>query len=152
MVTTEIARSDIPRNEIASTELQSIATPQVNWKKKQELSIYTQSLMIAGVLPEHSTSQTSVVEPLIWKFKKVAALSRQREIEWLSSNADKLQAYWGNWIALEGDKIVAWGLDEIEVEMQAKIKGVKAPLLFRMPAETDKPFIGRSLDGCSNIR
>jgi hypothetical protein len=146
--------AELTRSEIANAELQTVATPQVNWKKKRSVQFKSaQSLTMSGALPKHSiVGQTCVVEPLIWQLKKAAAPSRQREIEWLSSNTDKLHAYRGNWIALEGDEIVAWGSDEIEVEMQAKTKGVKAPLLFRIPAETDKPFIGRSLHGCSSIR
>jgi len=93
-----------------------------------------------------------IAEPLTWEVKRPTAPSRQREIEWLSSNTDTLYDYQGNWIAVEGDKIVAWGSDEVDVEMQAKTKGVKVPLLFRVPAETDKPFIGHSPHDCSSIR
>lgn len=99
-----------------------------------------------------ATGLASVAEPLTWEVKRPVAPSRQREIEWLSINIEKLHVYQGNWIALEGDKIVAWGLDEIDVETQAKMKGVKAPLLFRVPAKTDKPFIGHRLHDCSSIR
>lgn len=98
-----------------------------------------------------ATGLMPIAELSAWEVNRPVAPSRQREIEWLSSNTDMLYAYQGNWIAIEGDKIVAWGSDEVEVEMQAKTKGVKIPLLFRVPAETDKPFIGYNPHDCSSI-
>lgn len=70
---------------------------------------------------------------------------RQSEISWLLSNPELLSKYEGKWIALEGDKIVASGSNEVAVEMQARMKGVKVPFLIRVPSKADKPFIGQSL-------
>ena len=84
--------------------------------------------------------------------KLPAAPLRQQEIEWLSSNARKLGRYEGKWIALEGTEIVAWGSDEVEVEMRAREKGIKVPLLVRIPPKNDIPFVGSNLDDSNNIR
>jgi len=77
---------------------------------------------------------------------------RQSEMNWLSSNSEQLGKYEGKWIALEGDKIVASGSNEVTVEMQARMKGIKVPFLIRVPSKADKPFIGQSLNDSSSIR
>lgn len=77
---------------------------------------------------------------------------RSVEIEWLSSNAGNLRKYEGKWIALEGDKIVSWGSDEVAVEMRAREKGIKVPLLVRVPSKDDIPFVGSNLHDSDNIR
>lgn len=93
-----------------------------------------------------------IAEPVTREIERPAASLRQKEVEWLSSNTEKLSTYEGNWIALEGDKIVAWGSDEVVVEMQARTKGVKVPLLFRIPSKEDKPFIGHNPHDSDSIR
>ena len=85
-------------------------------------------------------------------FEPPAVLSRRKELEWLSSNARELSSYEGQWIALEGTEIVAWGSDEVEVEMRAREKGIKVPLLVRIPPKNDIPFVGSNLDDSNNIR
>ena len=81
-----------------------------------------------------------------------AASLRQKELEWLSSNTGNLRNYEGKWIALEGDKIVASGSDEVAVEMRARMKGVKVPFLIRVPSKEDMLFIGHSLHDSNGIR
>ncbi len=84
--------------------------------------------------------------------KPPIVVSRRKEIEWLSSNARELSSYEGQWIALEGTEIVAWGSDEVEVEIRAREKGIKIPLLVRIPSKDDIPFVGSNLDDSDNIR
>ena len=78
--------------------------------------------------------------------------NRRKELEWLSSNAGNLRNYEGQWIALEGTEIVSWGSDEVDVEMRARMKGIKVPLLVRIPSKDDIPFVGSNLDDSNNIR
>ena len=84
--------------------------------------------------------------------KPPTVVSRRKEIEWLSSNARNLRKYEGKWIALEGDKIVASGSDEVAVEMRARMKGIKVPFLIRVPSKEDMLFIGHSLHDSNGIR
>jgi hypothetical protein len=83
--------------------------------------------------------------------KPPTVVSRHKEIEWLSSHTSELSKYEGKWIALEGEEIIAWGSDEVEVETQARGKGVKVPFLFRVSSKDDAPFIGCSIHGNSSI-
>jgi len=82
----------------------------------------------------------------------MTVLSRQKEIEWLSSNDRELSNYEGQWIAIEGSEILAWGSDEVKVEMQAREKGIKVPLLIRISSKDDIPFVGRGLHDSNSIR
>lgn len=84
--------------------------------------------------------------------KPPTVVSRQKELEWLSSNAGNLRKYEGKWIALEGDKIVSWGSDEVDVEMRAREKGIKVPLLVRIPSKDDIPFVGSNPHDSNSIR
>ena len=84
--------------------------------------------------------------------KPPIVVSRRKEIEWLSSNARNLRKYEGKWIALEGDKIISWGSDEVAVEMRARMKGIKVPLLIRVPSKEDIRFVGRGLHDSNGIR
>jgi len=84
--------------------------------------------------------------------KPPIVVSRRKEMEWLSSNARNLRKYEGKWIALEGDKIVSWGSDEVAVEMRARMKGIKVPLLIRVPSKEDIRFVGRGLHDSNGIR
>lgn len=105
------------------------------------------------VISERSvTGLVPIPEPLTWEFERLTVPSRQREIEWLSANTDMLYTYQGKWIAVEGEKIVAWGSDEVGVEIRARKQGIKVPFLVRVPLQDDIPFVGRGLHDNSNIR
>ena len=49
--------------------------------------------------------------------------------------------YLGQWVCLEGDKLIAHGSDGLEVHRQAKENGINAPYLVRV-IEEPKNFVG----------
>ena len=55
-----------------------------------------------------------------------------RQLEWLKENRDK---YAGQYIALDGDVLVANGATIQEVRQKAKEKGAKKPFIFKVFAE-----------------
>lgn len=55
-----------------------------------------------------------------------------KQLEWLKENRDK---YAGQYIALDGDVLVANGATIQEVRQQAKEKGVNKPFVFKVFAE-----------------
>lgn len=99
-----------------------------------------------------ATGLPFVTEPVANEEERPITPFRQSEMNWLSSNSKQLGKYEGKWIALEGDEIVASGSNEVTVEMQARMKGIKVPFLIRVPSKADKPFIGQSLNDSSSIR
>jgi len=65
--------------------------------------------------------------------------AREREQEWLRLNGPR---YAGQWVAIEGDKLVSHGANAKAVLQQARAAGVQQPLLMHIPKETPLPFGG----------
>jgi predicted DNA-binding antitoxin AbrB/MazE fold protein len=64
---------------------------------------------------------------------------RRREQEWLRLNGPR---YAGQWVAIEGDKLVSHGENGLAVLQQARAVGVQNPLLMQIPKEPPLPFGG----------
>jgi hypothetical protein len=64
---------------------------------------------------------------------------RSREFKWLREQG---AAYAGQWVALEGDQVVASGERGGEVLAAAKVKGVERPLLVHVEDPDGLPFAG----------
>ncbi|HEX4947383.1 MAG TPA: hypothetical protein VFZ34_11990 [Blastocatellia bacterium] len=56
--------------------------------------------------------------------------------EWLAQNREQ---FMGQWVCLEGDQLIAHGMDALQVHAQAKAAGIKAPFLEHV-VEDDEPF------------
>jgi hypothetical protein len=63
------------------------------------------------------------------------ALYKQTE-KWLRENREK---YMGQWVALEGDRLIAHGPDALKVHAEAKAAGIAVPFLEHI-VEEDKNF------------
>jgi len=59
---------------------------------------------------------------------------RGREQEWRRTHREILQTFAGEWVVLEGEKIVAHGGDPVQVVAQARARGIKIPYLFYVEA------------------
>ena len=55
---------------------------------------------------------------------------RSRELAWREANRDDLQAFAGEWVVLEGEQIIAHGLDPPELVADARRSGVLVPYVF----------------------
>lgn len=58
---------------------------------------------------------------------------------WLGEHAHE---YPGQWIALDGDKLIAHGMDHQEVWAAAQASGAYLPLVTRLSSPDDLPFAG----------
>ena len=58
--------------------------------------------------------------------------------KWLAENREK---YMNQWVCLYGDELIAHGTDALEVDRQAKAKGIEAPFLEHI-VEEKYPFGG----------
>lgn len=64
----------------------------------------------------------------------------QLALEWLRENR---AAFAGQWVALDGNRLLSHGPKGAQVHAEAKAAGVKSPLLERIPLEeNDLPFGG----------
>lgn len=64
---------------------------------------------------------------------------RERERRWLDEHRDE---YVGQWVALEGDHLLASGPDGRAVYEAARAAGVRAPLVTRVEPRDALPFAG----------
>ena len=63
----------------------------------------------------------------------------RRTLNWLDEHRDQ---YLGQWVALDGDRIVSHGSDPKEVYRQAKAAGVRVPFVELVTEEDTQPFCG----------
>ena len=66
---------------------------------------------------------------------------RQRELQWLQSNRKELQGFAGEWIVLDGERIIAHGRNAAEVVREARSKGVHVPFLHRVEGKRPKGVV-----------
>ena len=64
---------------------------------------------------------------------------RHEEMQWLT---DQSAAYAGQWVALDGSRLVAHGNQLAQVREAARVAGVTRPLLTHVPLEGEVPFGG----------
>jgi hypothetical protein len=62
----------------------------------------------------------------------------KRAENWLEENREK---YMNQWVCLDGDELIAYGADALEVDRQAREAGIKAPFLEHI-VEEKYPFGG----------
>jgi predicted DNA-binding antitoxin AbrB/MazE fold protein len=65
--------------------------------------------------------------------------NREREQQWLRTHG---AGHAGDWVALDGDRLVAHGKNGREVLEQAWSDGIQEPLVIRIPDEPELPFGG----------
>jgi len=62
-----------------------------------------------------------------------------RSLQWLDENRKK---YLGQWVALDGDRLIARGPTAIEVYSKAKAAGVETPFVELVTEPEPSPFTG----------
>jgi hypothetical protein len=70
--------------------------------------------------------------------REVPARDRQREMKWI---ADNRSAYAGQWVAVEGDRLVAAAMDARKVYIAAKAEGIEIPFVVHILPEDSLPFV-----------
>jgi hypothetical protein len=90
-------------------------------------------LLVAQHAFEPTTLLTPIKSPLLAADELPTTTWRHRELAWRQANAGLLQdRYGGKWVALEGDRILAYGQSAAEVAQAARKEGVTSPYLFRV--------------------
>ena len=70
--------------------------------------------------------------------RMVPARDRTREAAWLAQHQE---AYAGQWVAVEGDQLLASGPDPLPLYAAAKQQGVQTPFIVHVLAEDPLPFV-----------
>jgi predicted DNA-binding antitoxin AbrB/MazE fold protein len=84
-------------------------------------------LTIEDRVPENDNPQATSVN------------SRREELEWLAKES---RHYAGEWVALDGNRLIAHGNELATVREAARAAGVERPLLSHLPPEEELPFGG----------
>ena len=66
---------------------------------------------------------------------------RERETRWFTDERNRAK-YGGQWVALDGERLVSHGTDLRQVYAEADAAGVKHPLVGFLEAEDELPFGG----------
>ena len=63
----------------------------------------------------------------------------RRSMNWIHEHREEFD---GQWVALDGDILLAHGADGKKVHTEAQAKGVKTPLMHRVSVKETQPFGG----------
>ncbi len=72
------------------------------------------------------------------RIRPVNAGFRSRELEWRIAHPETLAAVANEWVALEGEEIIAHGRDPLQVVKEATEKGIRTPYVFFVEHPEDK--------------
>ncbi len=89
-------------------------------------------LQQAGVLPPKDAEPKTQI-------KRVEPIDLSREIQWLKEHRHE---YIGQWVAIDGNRLVSHGATAREVYTAAREAGVKSPLVEYISPMEDMPFGG----------
>ncbi len=64
---------------------------------------------------------------------------RTREWDWIAQHRHE---YAGQWVALEGDHLIAASPNRLDISAALKTAQAKRPLIHRIPAPDDRPYVG----------
>ena len=92
-------------------------------------------------LPEHQRVYLAIEEaPARLRWESTEPVHERRtELQWLASESGP---YPGEWVALDGRRLIAHGERLAAVSAAAKAAGVVEPLFARVPRDKDVPFGG----------
>lgn len=111
---------------------------------KQLEAIYEQGVLRPLeplTLAEHQRVRLTLEErtaPLSWASPEPVNEQRE-ELEWLAKES---APYAGQWVALDGSRLVAHGAKLATVSTAAKAAGVAEPLFAYVPSDKELPFAG----------
>ncbi len=78
----------------------------------------------------------------MYGIKRESYEMKEKELNWISTHFEELENYWGKWVAIVEDKIVASGdsvKEVMEIVKQKKIK--EKPLVTLVPARDEETYV-----------
>lgn len=63
------------------------------------------------------------------------------EMQWLTSHADELSAYRGEWLLIVGEKLIAHSQDFNEIHEVVEGRGISAPFLYYVSKPEEVNFL-----------
>lgn len=108
--------------------------------RKPEEQVSHRDLVILAIFPD---AQTETHTRAATDFRKAVLATQAQEgrqqLDWLRENT---QAYEGQWVALDRNRLIAAGNDAREVYLQARRQGITKPMIVKVGRESGLPFGG----------
>lgn len=92
-----------------------------------------------GVLAEAANSVQPQPVRELKLVRRVPLIDLSRELLWLKEHKHE---YRGQWVALDGDRLISHGTNAREVSEAARAAGVEIPFLTRIEPDEELPFGG----------
>ncbi len=131
-------------------------TPRQLLGSKSQESDFAQSLLtasrglrIGGSLANSELQYVSQAHGRLWLGSQARRVAlrvpsrRQVELQWRRTHKEVLQRLLGQWVVLEGERIVASGPSLAEAVRQARARGIRVPYVFQVEnVDRDTATIG----------
>lgn len=65
---------------------------------------------------------------------RLPSVDRSREMAWIENNRSR---YAGQWVALDGDRLIAYGNDPLAFKEKVKSEGVERPFVIHIKEEPE---------------
>jgi uncharacterized protein DUF5678 len=102
-------------------------------EEKKELAKFLSEQTEANQPPGATETSTSSTD------SNARAVKRAQHLAWLKSHREQ---YAGQYVALDGDRLVGCGASIREAHEQARQQGIENPFLVHVSSENDAPFGG----------
>ncbi len=116
----------------------STLTAETILKLIEQLPI-TERIRLDQMLAQHSAEPVKIKPPRDKRVPCEPMPDRTRERQWVK---DHRQEYAGQWVALDGDRLVAASFVQQEVWDAVKVTDATRPIVHRIPSPDDLPYIG----------
>ena len=69
------------------------------------------------------------------------ANSREKEMNWIATHQEDINSYRGEWIVIEGNRLISHNRNYLKAISDSKTKGIQIPFVLFIPEE-NLPFVG----------
>jgi hypothetical protein len=98
---------------------------------------------VRALSPEEQQQLREVLDSPVRRAEATQAIQlpdRSREQQWIAAHRDE---YLGQWLIVEGDRLIAHGPNARTVYDEARDTGIEAPFLIHVKPADERPFGGR---------
>lgn len=99
----------------------------------------TERARLTELIKEQETEPIKAKAPRDKRVPSQRMPDRTKEMDWVEQHKHE---YHGQWVALDGDRLVAASPNRMEISAAIKADGANLPLILRIPSPDDLPYIG----------
>lgn len=99
----------------------------------------TERIRLNQLLARRQAESAEAKPPLDRRVPCEPMKDRTREMKWIEEHKHE---YAGQWVALDGARLIAASLIHAEISAAIKADGARLPLIHRIPSPDDLPYIG----------